>query len=50
LRRGFYFPSRYLIEEAYIDKKGKKIISSLTEVIYKDYKFFTVETDVKYDN
>lgn len=47
-KNGIRFPSHYLIEEAYIKKKGKKIVHSETDVIYKDYKFFTVETDVKY--
>jgi len=42
------FPSHYFIEEAYIKKKGKKIVHSETQVVYKDYKFFTVETDVKF--
>ena len=46
-KNGIRFPSRYFIEEAYIKKKGKKIIHSETNVIYKDYKFFTVETDVE---
>jgi len=42
------FPSRYFIEEAYISQKGKKFIRSKTEVIYKDYRFFVVETEIKY--
>jgi len=46
-KNGIRFPSRYFIEEAYIKKKGKKIVHSETHVVYKDYKFFTVETDVK---
>lgn len=47
-KNGIRFPSRYFIEEVYIKKKGKKIVHSETQVIYKDYKFFTVETDVKF--
>ena len=47
-KNGIRFPSRYFIEEAYIKKKGKKIVHSETQVVYKDYKFFTVETDVKF--
>ncbi|MGB2763017.1 MAG: hypothetical protein WBC20_01255 [Candidatus Aminicenantaceae bacterium] len=46
-KNGIRFPSRYFIEEAYIKKKGKKIVHSETHVVYKDYKFFIVETDVK---
>jgi len=47
-KNGIRFPSRYFIEEAYISQKGKKFIRSETTVIYKDYKFFTVETEIKY--
>lgn len=47
-KNGIRFPSRYFIEEAYIKKKGKKIVHSETVIIYKDYKFFTVETEVKH--
>jgi len=47
-KNGIRFPSHYFIEEAYIKKKGKKIVHSETHVVYKDYKFFTVETEVKY--
>ncbi|HZX11385.1 MAG TPA: hypothetical protein VFG01_10620 [Acidobacteriota bacterium] len=47
-KNGIRFPSRYFIEEAYVSKKGKKFIRSETTVIYKDYKFFTVETVIKY--
>jgi len=47
-KNGIRFSSRYFIEEAYIGKKGKKFISSETTVIYRDYKFFTVETEIKY--
>jgi len=47
-KNGIRFPSHYFIEEAYIKKKGEKIVHSETDVVYKDYKFFTVETEVKY--
>jgi len=42
------FPGEYRIIEAYINKKGKRFLRSETIVIYKNYKFFTVETDVTY--
>lgn len=42
------FPGEYRIIEAYIDKKGKRFLRSETIVIYKNYKFFTVETEVTY--
>lgn len=47
-KNGIRFPSRLFVEEAYIDQGGKKFIRSETEIIYRDYKFFTVETEVKY--
>jgi hypothetical protein len=47
-KNGIRFPNRYFIEEAYIKKNGKKIIHSEINVTYRDYKFFTVETDVKF--
>jgi hypothetical protein len=47
-KHGIRFPSKLLIEEAYIDKKGKKFIRSETSAIYQDYKFFTVETEIEF--
>ncbi|MFC2159081.1 hypothetical protein ACFLT9_14725 [Acidobacteriota bacterium] len=44
-KNGIRFPSKFSIREAYVNKKGKK-----TNVFYRDYKFFTVETNVKYDS
>ncbi|MEW6455350.1 MAG: hypothetical protein AB1410_01370 [Acidobacteriota bacterium] len=41
------FPSKLFIEEAYVDKAGKKFVRSETNVIYKDYKFFTVTVEVE---
>jgi len=40
------FPAKCFIEEAYINKKGRKFTRSETTVYYKDYKFFTVETEI----
>jgi hypothetical protein len=45
VKNGLRFPSRDVTEEAYVDAKGKKTVRSVTTVIYKDYKFFTVETE-----
>jgi hypothetical protein len=42
------FPSRNYIEQAYIKKDKKKSVQAETSVIYKDYKFFTVETEIEY--
>ena len=44
-KNGIRFPSRHWIEEAYIDKKGRRFVRSETSVIYKDFKFFTVSVD-----
>ena len=45
-KNGIRFPSLYTIEEVYIKKNGKKKVHSETNVIYKDYRYFTVETEV----
>lgn len=42
------FPSKCFIEEAYKNKKGEKFVRSETTAIYKDYKFFTVETEIRF--
>jgi len=47
-KNGIRFPSRLYVEEAYINKAGKKFIRSQTEILYNNYQFFTVETEVKY--
>lgn len=47
-KNGLRFPSQHMIIEAYVNQSGKKFIRSETTVIFKDYKFFTVETEVKY--
>lgn len=46
-KNGIRFPSKDTTEEAYL-KNGKKYVQSLTTILYKDYKFFTVETEVRY--
>jgi hypothetical protein len=47
-KNGLRFPSRDTSEEAYVSRDGKKFVRSRTTVIYRDYRFFTVETDVKF--
>lgn len=42
---GIRFPSRYAVKEEYI--RGYRAKVSETKVVYKDYKFFVVETEVK---
>lgn len=47
-KNGIRFPSRYSVREEYINRRGKSFLRSETIVIYKDYKFFTVETGVNF--
>jgi hypothetical protein len=47
-KNGIRFPSKDTTEEAYLLKNGKKFVRSLTTILYKDYKFFTVEFKVNY--
>ncbi|MCJ7579583.1 MAG: hypothetical protein MUP98_03500 [Candidatus Aminicenantes bacterium] len=42
------FPSRYSVDELYLLPNGIKHHRSKLTVIYDDYKFFTVDTKVKY--
>jgi hypothetical protein len=46
-KNGIRFPSLLSVEEAYLKESGKAFIRSKTEVVYKDFKFFTVEFDVR---
>ncbi len=48
IKNGIRFPSRLVCEEAYINHERKKVRSSETTVVYKNYKFFTVDVDVNY--
>lgn len=50
VKNGIRFPSRDWTEEAYLpaQDKAKRYVRSKTTILYKDYKFFTVETDVKF--
>jgi hypothetical protein len=46
-KNGIRFPSRLVVEEAYLKESGKAFIRSKTEVVYTDFKFFSVEYDVR---
>ena len=46
-KNGIRFPSRLFVEEAYLKGSGKAFVRSRTEVVYKDFKFFTVTFDVR---
>jgi len=43
-KNGLRFPSLDVTEEAYRDADGKLFVRSRTSVVYRDHKFFTVET------
>jgi hypothetical protein len=48
-KNGIRFPSRYTLKEIYRrGKSGARYQRSETDVVYDEYKFFTVETDVKF--
>jgi len=47
-KNGVRFPSIDYTEEAYVDAAGKKFVRSETKVLYRDYKFFTVETETTF--
>lgn len=42
------FPSKYSLEEEYLRQEGGSYKKSEVIVLYKDYKFFTVETEVRH--
>lgn len=47
-KNGIKFPSQQFIEETFILETGSKHPKYEVSFIYDDYKFFTVETEVKY--
>jgi len=48
-KNGLRFPSSNYTEQAYIKKDKKKYANAEIAILYKDYKFFMVETEVKYE-
>lgn len=48
-KNGVRFPSRQMVKEVFINERGYKILKRGLSCHYEDYKFFTVETEVKYD-
>ena len=47
-KQGLRFPSRYIVEERYVRKNSfVPLTLSVTTVLYKNYRFFTVEVDIK---
>jgi hypothetical protein len=47
-KNGLRFPSRNYAENASLRKNGDKFVHTKISVRYKNYKFFTVETEIKY--
>jgi len=44
-KNGIRFPSRLLIEEAYLNDQGRAFVRSKTNIVYTNFKFFTVATE-----
>ena len=44
-KNGIRFPSLDFTEEGYLGKDGKRFVRAVTTVVYKNYRFFTVETE-----
>jgi len=47
-KNGLFFPSTDLTEEAYVSEDQKIFLRVRTQVSYKEYKFFTVETETEF--
>jgi len=47
LANGIRFPNLLFLEEAYTNKRSRAVIRSETTVTYKDFKFFTVEVEIR---
>lgn len=45
-KRGIRFPSRYFLEEMYVNSKGKKTLRNRQDVRLDDYMFFVVASEV----
>ncbi len=46
-KNGIRFPSRLFVEEAYVNDLGRAIVRSITKVVYKNFKFFSVEVETR---
>lgn len=49
-KNGIRFPSRFQYEITFVKEDDEKPMRIKTDVKYKNYKFFSVETEVKYDS
>jgi hypothetical protein len=48
IKNGLRFPSRTVFNEKYSGSRSSAFMQSKTEIIYENYRFFTVETKVEY--
>jgi len=48
-KNGLRFPSRSYTENAFIEKNKRKFVNGEISISYKNYRFFMVETEIKYD-
>jgi len=48
--KGIRFPSRYVLSEDYVNAAGVRLIRSDLTVVFRNYRFFTVETEVDFRN
>lgn len=48
MRRGIRFPSRYFFEDAYVNPGGKRVLRFRSDHRYRDYRFFSISSSVKY--
>lgn len=46
-KNGIRFPSSLFVEEAYLNERGRAFVRSLTTVVYRDFKFFSVEVEIR---
>ncbi len=46
-KSGLRFPTKMFLEEAYLNDRGRKWVRAETTVEYTDFKFFTVDVDIK---
>lgn len=49
-KNGLRFPNRFVVEEAYLNARGRIFIRSTMAVTYRDFRFFTVEVIVRSDS
>ncbi len=46
-KNGIRFPSSLVIEEAYLNDRDRAAVRSLTTVVYRAFRFFTVEVEIR---